>query len=104
MVFELAGHGFVELVQNAHGGVAVRHLRQDETKAINIGDLRKTQMLGIHLVINGIKGFFTPRDANRQTRFGERGFHFLLHALHQITTALARFVDGFTEHLVAPRH
>ena len=60
MVFELAGHGFVELVQNAHGGIAVSDLRQDETKAINIGDLRKTQVLGIHFVVNGVEGFFTP--------------------------------------------
>ena len=59
MVFESTRHRFIELVQNAQGGVAICHLRQDQAKAVNVRDLGKAQVLGIHLFINGIERFFT---------------------------------------------
>ena len=49
VVLEATGHGFVELMQHAHGCVACGQPAYDDAKAINIGDLCKGQMLVEHL-------------------------------------------------------
>ena len=65
VVLEATGHGFVELMQHAHGCVACGQPAHDDAKAINIGDLCKGQMLVVHLAVNRIKRFFAAVNAHR---------------------------------------
>ena len=52
VVFEFTRHGFVQLMEQTQSRVAIRDARQNESHAINIGHLRKAQMLGQHLFVN----------------------------------------------------
>ena len=74
MVFELARHGLVHLMQHAHAGVAISHGGHDDAKAVDIGDLRKTQVLVVHLAVDGIERFLAPHDAHAHALLARRRF------------------------------
>ena len=103
VVFELAWHGFVELVQQAQCRVAIDHLGQDEAKTVNVCDLRKAQVFVGHFFVNRVERFFSARNTHAQTSFGKRFFHLFLHPLHQIAAALAGFLNRLAQYRIAPR-
>ena len=78
MVFEFAWDRFVELVQYAQTGVAVDQIGQQHAHAINVSDLRKTQMFATHLLVDGIERFFSPKNTDVQMALLESGFDFEL--------------------------
>ena len=89
VVFELAGQGFVDLVQQAQSGVAIDDRGHDDAQAINVGDLGKAQVFFIHLFVDGVERFFTATDAHVHLGLGKNGLHIGLHLADQIAAAVA---------------
>ena len=102
VVFELARHRLVQLVQKAQGRVAVGNLWHQHPKAINVGHLGKAQVLVVHLAVNGIERLFAPGNAHRHTVGGKGGFHFFFDFLQQITPAAACLLHRLGQDRVTP--
>ena len=102
VVFELAGHWLVHLVQNTEGRVAIGHGGHNDPKAVDVRHLGKAQVLEVHLLIDGVQRFLAPSQAHLHADLGERSIHFSLHFLNQIAPAVAGFVDRFGQRGVAP--
>ena len=79
VVLEPARHRFVELVQQPQGGVAVGGLRHEYAKAIHISHLSKTQVLVVHLAVNGIQRLLAPGNAHRHAVGSEGGLQLCFH-------------------------
>ena len=103
MVFELARHRFVHLVQDAERGVAIGHGGDDDTETINVSHLGKAQMFLFHLLVDGVKRFLPACKAHFHAHFGKNVVHVQLYFLHQVTPPIARFLDGFAQCGMAPR-
>mgnify|MGYP003609540711 CR=1 FL=1 len=71
------------------GCVAVCHRGYDHPESVNIGDLGKTQVLEVHLLVDGVQRFLAAGKADLHTDFGEGGVHLGLNLLHQIAPAVA---------------
>ena len=102
MVLEAPGHRLVQLMQHTQRGVAIDHAGDNQAHAVDVGDLRKAQVLVVHLLVDGVQGFFTAKNPHRHAGFAKGMFHFLLHPLHQVAPAVACAGDGFFQHLVTP--
>ena len=102
VVLELAGYGLVQLVQQAHGGVAGDGVLHDHPEAINIGHLRKAQVLVVHLAVDGIERFLPPGNAHFHARALEYGLHLALHFVHQVAAAAAGACDRLADDRVPP--
>ena len=102
MVFELSGHRLVHLVQHPERRIAVGDGGHNHPKAIDIRDLREAQMLEVHLLVDGVQGFFTACQTHLHADLGEGRVHFGLHLLHQVPAAVARLVDGLRQCGIAP--
>ncbi len=89
VVLELAGHGLVELVQDAQRGVAVALVRHHDAKAVHVRNLREAQMLLEHLAVDGIERFLAPGKANRHLGALEGDFNFLADLADQVATTAA---------------
>ena len=60
-------------------------------------------MLVVHLLVDGVQGFFTPTDAHVHAGLFEDRFDFALHFLDQVAAAVAGARDGFGQDRIAPR-
>ena len=62
IVFDFAGFGLVEIVQCAQCGVTGGNAVDDNTEAVNIHHFGKTQVFGLHFLINAVQVFFAAFD------------------------------------------
>ena len=62
VVLEFARNRFVHLMQNAQRGIAINDRGHNESEAINVGHLSKTQVLAIHFFVDGKECFFAARN------------------------------------------
>ena len=102
VVFELARHRLEQLVQQTQSGVTGHGVFHDDPKAVNVGHLRKAQVLVVHLAVDGVERFFPPGDAYFHTRALENGFELGLYFVHQIAAAAAGAGDGFADDRMPP--
>ena len=84
VVLELAGQGFVHLVQDPHGRVALGEVVQNDAEAVEVGDLGERQVFVVHLSVDGIEGFFPPDHMRFQRVLCQRSIHLALHSGEQI--------------------
>ena len=103
VVLEFARNGLVHLMQNAQGGIAINDRRHNESEAIDVGHLCKTQMLAIHFFVDGKKRFFAARNLHIDFCLRERRLEFGLNFLNQITSSISRFGNCFCQNGIAPR-
>ncbi len=103
VVAELVRQRFVNLVQDAQRPVAIEQLRQDDAKAVEVGDLGKGQVLAVHFVVDGKQRFFAPDDARFQPVAQQGPLDFTAHFGDQILAPVARFFQRLGQRLVAPR-
>ncbi len=89
-------------MQDAHAGVAVGQLGDDDAKAINVGHLRKRQVFAVHLAVDRIQRLFTAQDAHPHALAREGGLHLPLDPGNEVVASGARLVQGLGQHLVAP--
>ena len=102
MVLEFSRHRFVELMQQPKCRVAIQHGGYQNPEPIDVGYLRKAEVLCGHLLVNRIQGFFAACNANRHACRRKNAFHFLLHLLYQVTAATTGLGDGLCKNCVAP--
>ena len=102
MVFEFTGQRLVELVQQPQRGVAVGDRRYQHTKTIDVGNLRKTEVFTVHLLVNGIQSLFPPCNSNRHVDRCKRRLNFLLHLLNEVASPTACFGHSLRQNGVSP--
>ena len=90
-------------MQNTQSGIAINDRGDNESEAINVGHLRKTQVLAIHFFVDGKERFFAARNLHVDLCLCERGLKFGLNFLNQITSAISSFGNGLCQNGVAPR-
>src|SRR5690606_16149013 len=101
VVFELAGHRPVQLVQRAQGQVALGQRVHDDPKAVDVEHFGKRLSLLDHLGIDAVQRFFAACNLGFDAGGGQGGAYRVADLADDFAAVAARGQHRLVQHLVA---